>query len=138
MKKKRFCSNLLLIFFYSFDKIKDRNGNGSIIVYIFYIFLLLFPFMFHLKFNKKKKIISKIFFLSLRSITSIQNSGIPGIPLKKKMKWRLCNIPGLRLTRLLLRMPLPTQETLTSKSTTHLMNRSVAYLLRGYMALFLN
>ena len=30
-----------------------------------------------------------------------------------------------------------TQETLTSKSTTHLMNRSVAYLLRGYMALFL-
>ena len=31
----------------------------------------------------------------------------------------------------------PTQETLTSKSTTHLKNRSVAYLLRGYMALFL-
>ena len=98
MKKKRFCSNLLLIFFYSFDKIKDRNGNGSIIVYIFYIFLLLlFPFMFHLKFIIlliKKKIISKNFFLSLRSITSIQNSGIPGIPLKKKMKWRLCNIPA--------------------------------------------
>ena len=42
-----YLSMLMLIFFYSFYKIKDRNGNGS----IYYIFFLLL-FRHHVPFFK--------------------------------------------------------------------------------------
>ena len=38
------CYLSMLIFFYSFYKIKDRNGNGSIIIYIYFHHLLIKKF----------------------------------------------------------------------------------------------